>query len=96
MADGPAVEGSVLTVELPGFTQVATLVPPPPSGKNIQIRVDGEKIDASIDELGGFKFPVNGEARQALVEVFVNQELAGSGHYTLGPGQITVYWKHSR
>jgi hypothetical protein len=88
----PTVEGNVLTVELPGFTQIATLVPPPPKGKNVQIRVDGEKIDTSIDELGGFKFPVNGESRQALVEVFVDRELAGSEHYTLGPGQITVHW----
>jgi hypothetical protein len=57
---------------------------------------DRGKIDASIDELGGFKFPVNGESRQALVEVFVDRQLAGSGHYTLGPGQITVHWTARR
>jgi hypothetical protein len=92
----PSVEGNILTVELPGFTQVATLVPPPPKGKNVQIRVDGEKIDTSIDELGGFKFPVSGESRQVLVEVFIDRELVGSEHYTLGPGQITIHWTNPR
>lgn len=88
----PTVDGPVLTVELPGFTQIATLRPPPPKGKNIQILVDGQKIDTSFDDIGQFKFPVNGEARRALIEVYVDQELAGVEHYDLGAGPINIHW----
>lgn len=93
----PTVDGNVLTVELqrahPTFVQKATIVPPPVKGKTFRIRVDGQKIDAAIDELGGFTFTASAKAGdRVLVEVFVNQELASSGYYVLGTLPIDVHW----
>lgn len=96
----PSVEDNVLTVKLekahPIFVQTATLDPPPPQGKDVQIRVEGQKVDASFDELGGFKFSVNGRAGDhVLLEVFVDRNLVSSKHYILEPGQINVRWTSS-
>jgi len=77
----------------PTFVQKATLVPPPVKGKTVQIRVDGQKIDAAIDELGGFTFTASGKAGdRLLVEVFVNQKLASSGYYVVGTHTIDIHW----
>jgi hypothetical protein len=97
----PAVEGNVLTVELekthPMTVQMATLVPPPPMGKDVQIRVGGQKVETSFDELGGFSFTVSGKSGdRVLVEVFVDRKLAGSEHEVLGPRPIDVHWKIPR
>lgn len=94
----PKVEGNVLTVELekahPVIVQMATLVPPPPKGKDVQIRVDGQRVQTSVDELGGFSFTAGGKAGdRVLVEVFVDRKLAGSEHQVLGPRPIDVHWK---
>lgn len=93
----PTVDGNILSVELerahPTFVQKATLVPPPVKGKTVQIRVDGQKIDAVIDELGGFTFAASGKAGdRVLLEVFVNQELTSSGYYVLGTLPIGIHW----
>jgi hypothetical protein len=93
----PEVDGNILTVQLerahPVFSQKATLVPPPVKGKAVQIRVDGQKIDAGIDELGGFTFTTSGKVGdRVLVEVFVNQELTSSGYYVLGTLPINIHW----
>lgn len=93
----PEVDGNVLTVELekehPTFVQKATLVPPPVKGKTIQIRVDGQKIDADFDELGGFTFTATRKVGDRIsVEVFVNQEVASSGYYVLGSLPIDIHW----
>jgi hypothetical protein len=93
----PTIEGNVLTVELerahPTFVQKATLVPPPVRGKTIQIRVDGQKIDARPDELGGFTFTANGKAGDRVsVEVFVDQRLASSEYYVLSARAIDIHW----
>lgn len=92
----PTVDGNILTVELerahPVFVQKATLVPPP-KGKSIQIRVDGQKIDVTPDELGGFTFAASGKTGdRILVEVFVNQELGSSGYFVLGTHPIDIHW----
>jgi hypothetical protein len=92
----PTVDGNILTVELerahPVFVQKATLVPPPPKGKSVQIRVDGQNIDAAPDDLGGFTFTASGKAGDRVsVEVFVNQELASSGYYVLGTHPIDIH-----
>jgi hypothetical protein len=96
----PTVEGDILTVELerahPTFVQKATLVPSPVKGKTIQIRVDGQKIETDIDELGGFAFTASGiVGERVLVEVFVSQELTSSGYYVLGTLPIDIHWKSS-
>jgi hypothetical protein len=93
----PTVYENVLTVELerahPMFDQRATLNPKPPKGKSVQIRVDGKRIDAALDELGGFAFIANGKAGdRVLVEVFVNQELAASDYYVLSAHPIDIHW----
>jgi hypothetical protein len=93
----PTVDGNILTVELErahaAFVQKATLVPPPVKGKTVQIRVDGQKIEAAIDELGGFAFTASGKAGdRILVEVFVNQNLASSGYYVLSSHAIDIHW----
>ena len=93
----PTIDGNILTVELerahPTFVQKATLVPPP-NGKSVQIRVDGQKVDVTPDELGGFTFTASGKAGdRVLVEVFVNQELASSGYYVLSAHAIDVHWE---
>lgn len=92
----PVAEGNVLTVELervhPTFAQKATLIPPPVKGKTVQIRVDGQKIDAVPDELGGFTFIASGKpGDRVLVEVFVNHELSSSGYYVLGTHAINLH-----
>jgi hypothetical protein len=92
----PTIDGNILTVELekahPVFLQRATLVPPP-KGKSIQIRVDGQKIEATIDELGGFTFTASGKAGdRVLVEVFVNQEMASSEYHVLSTHPIDIHW----
>jgi hypothetical protein len=96
----PAVEGNVLTVQLEKehstTVQMATLVPPPPRGRDIQIRVEGQKVDTSFDELGGFSFTVSGKTGdRVLVEVFVDQTLAGSTYEVIGPHPINVHWSSS-
>jgi hypothetical protein len=93
----PTVEGNVLTVELetakPTFVQKAELVPPPPKGKNIKIRVDGQKIAADVDDLGGFTFTANGRVSDRVaVDVFVDGKLAASDYYVLSTHPIDIQW----
>ena len=62
-------------------------------GKSVQIRVDGKRIEAALDELGGFTFTANGKAGdRVLVEVFVDQELAASDYYVLSAHPIDIDW----
>lgn len=93
----PTIDRNILTVELvrshPKFLQRATLVPPPKAA-DIQIRVDGEKIDSPIDELGGFTFTATGKADdRVLVEVFLNQRLVARQYQVLSPKSIDIHWK---
>jgi len=93
----PTVDGNILTVELervhPTFVQNATLVPPPVKGKTFQIRVDGQRINATLDELGGFTFTANRKAGdRVLVEVFVDRTLTSSGYFVLSTLPIEIHW----
>ena len=81
----------------PVIVQMATLVPPPPKGRDVQIRFDGQRVETSFDELGGFSFTVSGKTGdRVLVEVFVDRKLSGSEHEVLGPRPIDVHWKIPR
>jgi hypothetical protein len=93
----PTVDRNILTVELervhPLFLQKATLIPHPPKSASVQIRVDGQRVDAAIDELGGFTFTFSGKVGdRVLLEVFVNQELASSEYYVLTTHLIGIHW----
>jgi hypothetical protein len=93
----PSVDGNVLTVELqrvnPTFVQKAALVPPPPKGKSVEIRVDGQRIDAVLDENGEFTFTASWNAGdRVLVEVFVNHVLVASEYQELRSRPIQNPW----
>jgi hypothetical protein len=93
----PSVNGDVLTAELqaarPTFTQNASLVPPPPKGRIVQIRVDGQEVNAALNDLGEFKFTANGSAGdRVLVEVLMNQQLVSSEYEQLSSLTIQIPW----
>jgi hypothetical protein len=92
----PTIDGNILAVELekahPIFVQKATLASPPVRGNTVQIRVDGQRINAVFDDLGGFTFTANGRAGdRILLEVFVNHKLTSTGYYVLGALPITIH-----